>query len=117
MPFKKTAGIEGSIFGKALSGRIVKSLHERFPAEPLKMLGKFMKTELEARIAISKSDEEVASWEEARKDFSPILVMSIDDVLDGKDLKATKAYLKKRSEERKAIAGVYKNLRERIFIL
>jgi len=111
---RKTSGIEGSIFGSKLSNQIVTSLGRRFPGEPLKILGKFISTEIEVRVALAKSDIEAGNWVEARKGFSKIISMSLDDVLDEKDLKAVKQYLKEKSAERKSIAGVHKSLRNRI---
>lgn len=112
MLFKKSKGVEGSIFGPRLSRQIVEALDKRFPGEPLKILGRFTKTEIEARIALAKSDEEVENWEKARKEFSNTIGMSFEDVLSEKDLKTIKGYLKEKNKERKTVAEVYKNLRD-----
>jgi len=111
---KKTAGVVGSVFGLKLSSQIVNALSKRFPGEPLKILGKFVSTEIDVRIALAESDIKAGRWVEARKSFSKVMGMSLEEVLDEKDLKAMKQYLKEKSAERKAIALVYKNLRNRI---
>lgn len=95
-----------------MSGQIVGALDKRFPGEPLKVLGKYIKTELEVRIALSKSDTEVQKWLTARKEFNRILGMGLGDILDEKDLKTLREYLKKKPVERKAIAKVYRSLRD-----
>lgn len=113
MLVKKThKGVDGSVFGPRLSRQIVGALDRRFPGEPLKVLGKFMKTEMEARIALSENDREVQKWLTARKEFSPILGMGFEDIMDEKDLKAVKEYLKNRTKERREITKVYKSLRD-----
>jgi hypothetical protein len=111
---KKTNGVEGSIFGKSLSESILKSLSRRFPGEPLKIIGRYMKTEIDVRIALTESDLQAGNWALARKEFSKISGMSLDEILDEKDMKALKEYLKKKNPERKIITQVYKNLRNRI---
>jgi hypothetical protein len=111
---KKPKGVEGSIFGLKMSDELVSSLSKRFPGEPLKVLGKFMKLEIEIKIALSKTDKEVERWENARKELSKITGMSFNDILDEKDQKALKEYAKGRNPEKKNIAKVYKNLRERL---
>lgn len=109
---KKNKGVEGSVFGPKLSGRIVNALDKRFPGEPLKVLGKYIKTELEVRIAMCQSETEVEKWLTARREFSRILGMGFEDILNEEDLKALRAYLKKRTNERKAIAKTYRSLRD-----
>jgi hypothetical protein len=109
---KTRHGVEGSVFGPKLSGQLVNALDKRFPGEPLKVLGKYIKTELEVRIALSQSETEVEKWLTARREFSKILGMGFEDILNEADLKALKTYLKRRTKERMSIAKTYRSLRD-----
>jgi len=113
---KKILGVTGSVFGPQLSGRIASSLAKRFPGEPLKIIGRYVKTEIEVRIALSKSEAEVTRWENARKEFACIIGMGFDDVLNKKDLKALGKYLREKTTERDAVAEVYKSLRAMLIV-
>ncbi|MFH1126062.1 MAG: hypothetical protein V1703_02960 [Candidatus Altiarchaeota archaeon] len=109
-------GVENSVFGSKLSSQIVKALCKRFPGEPLKVLGRFIKTEFEVRITLAKDDQEIQQLENARKEFSKITGMGFEDILDKKDLKALKEYTKKPGKERKTISKVYQSLRKMLII-
>ncbi|MDD5111215.1 MAG: hypothetical protein PHG85_01565 [Candidatus Altiarchaeota archaeon] len=113
---KKTEGVNGSVLGPKLSGSILSSLASRFPGEPLKIIGRYVRTEIDVRIALSKSDTETVRWENARKEFTCIIGMGFDDVLNKKDLNALKKYLKEKTTEHEAVAEVYKSLREKLII-
>lgn len=120
----ETVGVEGSVLGPELSGKVVSALLRKYPDRRAGVLRVFMDYETDIRGALSPKREDEGAWGDAKNLYLPYLISSQAEsiILSGEDVRRIHSKLDDDRErgssnlaQKEKLAEIYFAARKRIF--